>query len=107
MGIVTQNTNHIGATLEMSITTELKIYFISNELTKIDLNREKLINLQKFTIFDHFFSESVGKNSFNEIGAFVEHRSTNFGLEKQKYPKLYEDVKGIFLENKILSSSNR
>lgn len=24
--------------------------------------------------------------SFQEIGAFVEHRSTNFGLDKQKYP---------------------
>jgi propionyl-CoA carboxylase beta chain len=28
----------------------------------------------------------LDENSFNEIGAFVEHRSTNFGLEKQKYP---------------------
>lgn len=28
----------------------------------------------------------VDEGSFNEIGAYVEHRSTNFGLEKQKFP---------------------
>jgi propionyl-CoA carboxylase beta chain len=28
----------------------------------------------------------LDEGSFNEIGAFVEHRSTNFGLEKQKFP---------------------
>ena len=28
-------------------------------------------------------------------------------LKKEKYPKLYEDAQRIFLENKILSSSNR
>jgi len=27
----------------------------------------------------------LDENSFQEIGAFVEHRSTNFGLDKQKY----------------------
>jgi propionyl-CoA carboxylase beta chain len=27
----------------------------------------------------------LDENSFNEIGAYVEHRSTNFGLEKQKF----------------------
>jgi propionyl-CoA carboxylase beta chain len=28
----------------------------------------------------------LDEGSFNEIGAYVEHRSTNFGLEKQKFP---------------------
>ena len=27
----------------------------------------------------------LDENSFQEIGAFVEHRSTNFGLDKQKF----------------------
>ena len=27
----------------------------------------------------------LDENSFQEIGAFVEHRSSNFGLDKQKF----------------------
>ena len=28
----------------------------------------------------------LDENSFEEIGAFVEHRATAFGLDKQKFP---------------------
>ncbi|HNR86279.1 MAG TPA: carboxyl transferase domain-containing protein, partial [Taishania sp.] len=28
----------------------------------------------------------LDENSFNEIGQFVEHRATSFGLDKQKFP---------------------